>query len=699
MSANFTPELSGYNNPGTFRFWCQKTLPLVYDDSLSYYELLCKVVSYINNLIEDNRATIENVDALREAYISLQDYVNDYFDNLDVTQEISDKIDEMAADGTLLEILEPVTNELTQYIRDQATLQQAYNEATRIQTQAMVGHPFTAASAADMTDTTKIYVYTGTTGGGLTNGHWYYWNGSAWTDGGVYNAVAVTTDKTLSVADMAADAKAVGDDLSEYIKNAISYEAPIVYTIPGAGILADGTIYELAATNVYVAVVKGFDSISVSRGDLYSLFTNKPAMGSKGNGRVMMAGAATVTIPDGYGYIAVRDTQQPVFACLDTDTILAQVKNLTGIASTFAVQGFGRSITPENITSDLTDLNNIGSGYRNNTVMRFAQFTSANAIANAPVTPFNGTIVSLSVSSTSIFAIQFAFEERTDNSWYRYFIAGFEDTYGWTRLSGSDAVTVSTAAELFAALRNNRGGTINIMPGTYNLYTGLYEPLILSDTVDYAWITKDTVINGSGALVHCRIPQAVAEAHTLAANMVSIIDIKGNVTVNDLSLDCINTRYCIHYESLADTAARFNNVEINNCHFTYTRNVSNLNASCIGIGANAGQRFNIKNCTFTNDIKYGIYIHGRDYGMGCLNIENCIINATHAGGVFLSQYTGLQTPIDVYVVNSNVGTIIVGGQPGGTGVSQYRLFVINSGATITVDDVTVLYPPTVITTV
>ena len=33
----------------TFKFWCQKVLPLVYDDSLSYYELLCKVVDYINN--------------------------------------------------------------------------------------------------------------------------------------------------------------------------------------------------------------------------------------------------------------------------------------------------------------------------------------------------------------------------------------------------------------------------------------------------------------------------------------------------------------------------------------------------------------------------------------------------------------------------------------------------------------------------
>ena len=36
-----------------FKFWCQKVLPLVYDDSLSYYEVLCKVVQYLNNVIED----------------------------------------------------------------------------------------------------------------------------------------------------------------------------------------------------------------------------------------------------------------------------------------------------------------------------------------------------------------------------------------------------------------------------------------------------------------------------------------------------------------------------------------------------------------------------------------------------------------------------------------------------------------------
>lgn len=35
-----------------FHFWCQKVMPLVYDDSLSYYETLCKVVDKLNQCIQ-----------------------------------------------------------------------------------------------------------------------------------------------------------------------------------------------------------------------------------------------------------------------------------------------------------------------------------------------------------------------------------------------------------------------------------------------------------------------------------------------------------------------------------------------------------------------------------------------------------------------------------------------------------------------
>lgn len=60
-----------------------------------------------------------------------------------------------------------------------------------------------------MIDKNKIYVYIGSETG-MTNGDWYYWNGTVWTSGGVWNAVAVETDKTLSVENKAADGKAAG---------------------------------------------------------------------------------------------------------------------------------------------------------------------------------------------------------------------------------------------------------------------------------------------------------------------------------------------------------------------------------------------------------------------------------------------------------------------------------------------------------
>ena len=95
------------------------------------------------------------------------------------------------------------------------------------------GSPLTAATAAAMTDQSRVYVYTGSETG-YTAGHWYYHNGSAWTDGGVYNAVAVDTDTTLSVSGKAADAKKTGDEISQ-IKEDFNDIAPaIIETVSGA---------------------------------------------------------------------------------------------------------------------------------------------------------------------------------------------------------------------------------------------------------------------------------------------------------------------------------------------------------------------------------------------------------------------------------------------------------------------------------
>lgn len=87
-----------YSDLKPFEFWCQKVLPLVYDDSLSYYELLCKVIDYLNK-------TMTDVSYLHDEFVKLKNFVDNYFKNLDVQQEINKKLDEMAKDGTLTAIL------------------------------------------------------------------------------------------------------------------------------------------------------------------------------------------------------------------------------------------------------------------------------------------------------------------------------------------------------------------------------------------------------------------------------------------------------------------------------------------------------------------------------------------------------------------------------------------------------------------
>ena len=108
MNAEFTPNKNTLQNVGTFRHWCQKVLPLVYDDSLSYYELLCKVVNYLNETIENMSLLGEDVSNLHTAYVQLQGYVNGYFDTTDFEMLVNDKLDEMVEDGTLDELISQV---------------------------------------------------------------------------------------------------------------------------------------------------------------------------------------------------------------------------------------------------------------------------------------------------------------------------------------------------------------------------------------------------------------------------------------------------------------------------------------------------------------------------------------------------------------------------------------------------------------
>ena len=76
--ANFDPILQKYDGVPYLRFWCQKVLPAVYDQSLSYYEVLCKLAAFLNKTV-DEMEKIENntvcLKALKNCKLTLMTFL------------------------------------------------------------------------------------------------------------------------------------------------------------------------------------------------------------------------------------------------------------------------------------------------------------------------------------------------------------------------------------------------------------------------------------------------------------------------------------------------------------------------------------------------------------------------------------------------------------------------------------------------
>ena len=116
--ADFDPILKKYDGIPYLRFWCQKVLPAVYDQSLSYYEVLCKLAAFLNKMLEELEKMQDNIDALHKAYKDLQNWVNAEIARFEAHME--QHFDDLTKE---------LWNKFEQYKNDtNTTLQQWFNE-------------------------------------------------------------------------------------------------------------------------------------------------------------------------------------------------------------------------------------------------------------------------------------------------------------------------------------------------------------------------------------------------------------------------------------------------------------------------------------------------------------------------------------------------------------------------------------------
>ena len=109
---NFIPDMQPYKRISPFRLFVKSNFPFIENtyESLDNYGLYCKVVEYLNTVIANENTVENNVQALYNAFVELNTYVSNYFDNLDVQEEINNKLDDMVEQGTLQEIISAYLN-------------------------------------------------------------------------------------------------------------------------------------------------------------------------------------------------------------------------------------------------------------------------------------------------------------------------------------------------------------------------------------------------------------------------------------------------------------------------------------------------------------------------------------------------------------------------------------------------------------
>lgn len=191
---NNQPTIKPQTVTGIFTKYIAKTLPLAFDESMSYYECICALLEYLNEtIVPDINNVNDGLSELQEFYLQLQEYVNTYFDNLDLQAEVNTKLDEMAEDGTLTHLIKTYVDPIQESFENNMNAElNAYKTSVNSSLTTMntkinnitSGTPIPVSDISQMVDTSRIYLLT-------SDGYWYYYNGSEWTQGEVYQSTGI----------------------------------------------------------------------------------------------------------------------------------------------------------------------------------------------------------------------------------------------------------------------------------------------------------------------------------------------------------------------------------------------------------------------------------------------------------------------------------------------------------------------------
>ena len=124
MAIDYKPEQNDYTNLTPFKTWLVNQIntwginnfPFLESDfdKLTNYGMMMKLMKAMNDVIGNQNLVESDMSNLFNAFTELQNYINNYFDNLDIQEEINNKLDEMAESGELTNLIKDYVDPIYQ---------------------------------------------------------------------------------------------------------------------------------------------------------------------------------------------------------------------------------------------------------------------------------------------------------------------------------------------------------------------------------------------------------------------------------------------------------------------------------------------------------------------------------------------------------------------------------------------------------
>ena len=566
--------------------------------------------------------------------------------------------------------------------------------------QSSVGSPLIASTKAAMTNTSKIYVYTGSESG-MTNGNWYYYNGSAWTSGGTYNSTAVETDKTLTVSNSPADAKVTGDKLAAALAAICDSDYSKYATITGVYVNASGveTTNANLACSDYIRIPEDVESIT-----LYVLYNNSSGISPAGalyaedKTFVTVLGSSGHT--NGYKTFSIAGTRAKYLRfnrsvkAVDLPNLLCRFNynnNHLGylgrtLFNTTSANRFSIDYTKQLKANHVYRIVATDPSYKK----RFRFMLDSSTTGAVDMSPFDGEAIFIpsndgclrgyNVNNDATCTMGVDVYDLTDQ-----IVKNNKRVYHVSKDSSLGVVNAYTSfTQCLLDLKDDESEkTIVIDSGEYDIYQEYVEagvPVYTGSdpTSEYhnycVWIPKNTHVIGRGVVKLSWMPD-VANVTANQCIAVSPLNVADTCTLENLEVYCKNGRYCLHNDGPRSTECigaiqHYKNIKF----YKYAPDTVNGETygklQTIGFGIDAEMRYEFETCEFYNYASSNaFYGHTRggsgtvavtESNSGNIVVRDCVIVSDTTNSVRLDNYdenTELHVRVtfaNCYIANSMI---------------------------------------------